>query len=505
MKLKFYFSLGLLIVLNCNIIYSLDAKIEQKKLEQENENIELYKKASIFQKTNNQTSNKDTKIQSKSKLKELNNLKTFTLYDILSIAYHKSSKFKSNIALHKKEIHETVGNISALFLPKIEANVRFTNQSSVKKDIDLNKDSQNSYSSQAGLTIQQSIFNFGKDVATARAKYNELLSNQAAFYKKEQEIISDIIAKYIEVQIAKEIYNASKTSLKNNTAIYESEKEKYKIGYSTLNELKIAESNYYNRISDENGKKLEYENSLINLNSFIEIENLEQKNLTLPNLPLNINLSYEKLEQDILNNNFDSIIAKHSKQSATENVKSVAGSLLPSISGQLSLDQTGDSNQNPNTKSFNASILVNVPIFNRGVEYAGIRAAHSASAAKRYAEFDTKKQVLINLKNLVNKFNNLQLQYKANEFSYNAAKISSKTAEEKYRLGQGSFIDFIRTQDIEYEREVALIKVKRDLVATWYSILSLRGKLTAKELNLDADIFKPEISFKKNSIMFIGF
>ena len=179
-------------------------------------------------------------------------------------------------------MHKGIGEISSLFLPSINARVAFQNgkndsSTTSLSDINLNNSPNNEVYRAVELTINQSIFNFGQDTLRAKATYNKILARQADFYIQEQKLINDIINKFIEFQINKELYEASKVSLENNMAIYKAEEAKYKLGYTTLSDLKTAESRYYNSVADENQKLMAYERSVMDLNFFTNIKNFKNK------------------------------------------------------------------------------------------------------------------------------------------------------------------------------------------------------------------------------------
>ncbi|MFO1130253.1 MAG: TolC family protein [Rickettsiales bacterium] len=488
MKLKYYFSLSILLMLNFNLTFA--------------------------EKQKNKIVTKEQSISIKNIESNVNNInldaKEFNLHDILSIAYLNSNQFKANIANYKAEMHKGIGEISSLFLPSINARVAFQNgkndsSTTSLSDINLNNSPNNEVYRAAELTINQSIFNFGQDTLRAKATYNKILARQADFYIQEQKLINDIINKFIEFQINKELYEASKVSLENNMAIYKAEEAKYKLGYTTLSDLKTAESRYYNSVADENQKQMLYERSIVDLNFFTNIKNFKNKKLILNKLPLDKKLNLEKLKEKVLNNNYEIIKAKYSLLASKNDAHSAVTGLLPNISGQLTAQEIDYTLNNQFSKSLKAGLIINIPIFNGGREYAGIRSAKSQAASARYSEFDIKNSQLNNTEILINQFNSLQLQYNSAEFSYKAAKISSKSAEEKYKLGQSSFIDFVVTQESEYKRQQELISIKKSLLTTWYQILFIQGQLTAAKLKLNAKIFKPNVELKKNSILLIGF
>ncbi len=186
--------------------------------------------------------------------------------------------------------------------------------------------------------------------------------------------------------------------------------------------------------------------------------------------------------------------ATHQIAAAEYAVKVGEGALLPTLSGNVQVNQQYESFFGiPGTRQFTAqaSGTLNVPIYQGGVEYASIR---QAKAQLREARFAADVQRDTARANVISSFAQLRTALTSittGRVAVRAAATALKGVRDEAQYGQRTTLDVLNAQQSLLNARVDLVSAQRDRVVSSYTALAAVGRLSAERLRLEAELYDP--------------
>jgi len=217
----------------------------------------------------------------------------------------------------------------------------------------------------------------------------------------------------------------------------------------------------------------------------------------------------EAMEQAVaraLENNPDLNAAREQQRVAEAAVDVAIGQLLPSLSVQgqyrVSRDEIGLGASNSSTAVL---AQLRVPIYQGGVEYAGIRQAKETRSKATFLVGDVERQV----RQALDTAWQAQLAARAAMISHEQQVGSAQMAYEGFaegvRAGERSTYDLLNSAQELLSARVSLAEARRQYYIATYQLLVAIGGLTARSLNLSVKLYDPQVHYDRDSHRWIGF
>ncbi|MEK6734352.1 MAG: TolC family outer membrane protein [Pseudomonadota bacterium] len=365
-----------------------------------------------------------------------------------------------------------------------------------------------SKSKQSSLNIQQNIFKGGQSLMAIQiAKYN-IESGRAQLLSTEQKIFVQTIQAYLSVIQTKEVIEVNKQNVKFYEQKYESVVQEVEAGIKKRSDLataKASKSNAQTLLAKATG---EYDTALATYNKVVGIpaDNLTEDKF-LSSLPAN---QLEFLQKS-LKDNPDLLNVLYQQKSADIAVLSNAAIMLPTVNIGGTLDRswaktTGLSTTTnpPTSNSKTVYVSVNVPIYQGGMEYSGIRKANAQAASLKYYVKNAKATVTQNTTQAWSAYIVNQESVKTANEAVNAAQIAVDGTQEEYREGVNTLSNLITAQENLYHYQLSLINAEQELELSKYNIISIMGRLNAKDLALPTKIYSVTKNYNKIKMKLIG-
>jgi outer membrane protein len=174
-------------------------------------------------------------------------------------------------------------------------------------------------------------------------------------------------------------------------------------------------------------------------------------------------------------------------------VKINEGSLLPTVTGQINVQQAWETNVQQLLQQFNASIVgqVTVPIYQGGQEYSLIRQSKETLGQQRISLDTARDQVQANVTQAWGQLEAAKAQIQATQAQVNSAEIALNGVREEARVGQRTTLDVLNAQQELVNARVALVTAQHDRVVASYSLLSAVGGLSVQGLGLKSSVYDP--------------
>jgi outer membrane protein len=198
--------------------------------------------------------------------------------------------------------------------------------------------------------------------------------------------------------------------------------------------------------------------------------------------------------------------ALHQVDAAQSAVKVAEGALLPTASVQGQVMQQYDVSGFPNYTQWNASIVgqINVPIYQGGAEYAGVRQAKEQLGQARLAVDSQRIAVRAAVATAWGQLQAARASIIAFQAAVKAAEVALNGVREEAKVGQRTTLDVLNAQQTLLNTRVQLVTAQHDRVVASYAVMAAEGRLTADGLGLGVVAYNPDIHYEQTKNRFIG-
>jgi outer membrane protein len=198
--------------------------------------------------------------------------------------------------------------------------------------------------------------------------------------------------------------------------------------------------------------------------------------------------------------------ALHQVDAAQSAVKVAEGALLPTASVQGQVMQQYDVSGFPNYSQWNASIVgqINVPIYQGGAEYAGVRQAKEQLGQARLAVDSQRIAVRAAVATAWGQLQAARASIIAFQAAVKAAEVALNGVREEAKVGQRTTLDVLNAQQTLLNTRVQLVTAQHDRVVASYAVMAAEGRLTADGLGLGVVAYNPDIHYEQTKNRFIG-
>ncbi len=157
----------------------------------------------------------------------------------------------------------------------------------------------------------------------------------------------------------------------------------------------------------------------------------------------------------------------------------------------------------PGTKQYSLTLSgqINVPLYQGGGEYSGIRQAKQQLGQVRMHASVQRNAVLAAV---VQAYSQLNAATAAVTFNEIAVKSAETALRGEAAFGQRTMLDVLNAQQALLKVRVDLVTAQRDRVVGSYAVLSAIGSLSAQTVDLDVVAYDPSVHFEQVKNKWIG-
>jgi outer membrane protein TolC len=367
----------------------------------------------------------------------------------------------------------------ALMLPSINASNSFSETTYG------NTSSEASERYSGGLSLSQSLFNFGTKINTLKQSDNTYNTAKQQRRQAKARIILDVHTFYYQYLKNSELFDIAGKDLELSKKQLDLVQNQYNLGaVSKTDFLKAsvrygtAKSSFLSReLSKKNSEKsLRFSMGLLNSDIPIIIEQKMDLILTVP--------TFDEAYSLMLSNSPDLSILDNQISGAQINVKKAWSSSLPSINMSIGMNA---SSADQITRTYfddnyikSANITLSIPIF------SGFRNRNSIQISKlQLDQAETrlsggKNSAKVSLYALINTLNNYQEIIPIQEEVLLSAEEDLKLAQQRYELGSASILVLLDAQLALIQASSSLVRTKYDAAIQVANLDDLLGTLDKK-------------------------
>ena len=346
-----------------------------------------------------------------------------------------------------------------------------------------------------GVVVSQSIFEGGSSLSKIKVAKNEILSQRSNLKNVEQEVFLEAIKLYADLATEKSNLKVKEKNVEVLKRQLELTKEQFEIGEVTLTDVSISEARFTLAES-------ELMESLNIINS-IKAKYLSIFGVSPTNPEIIIPLEEKQFDEENLiaegkNNNPKIRSVEFTLVSLKNEISSLKRKRLPSLKleAEAKINQ-GYFRTDSEREVLSAFAKVDIPIYQSGMASSKIR----ETKEKLFAQQELLKLETENLTaSIVSSKSSYDYSFSriiAYKKQIESNKIYLDGLKQEFQLGERTTLDVLDGEQELLESELDLIKAYKDYFISYYEVMFFIGKLNAKDLSLNVEIFDDEKNYNK--------
>ncbi len=349
--------------------------------------------------------------------------------------------------------------------------------------------------SNKGLTITQKLYDGGSSLSNLEVAKNEIFAQRFYLKNIEQEVFLDSIKLYADLATEKTNLNFIKKNVEFLVSQQELTKEQFEIGEVTLTDVSIADA----RLSLAESELLESTNKIISLSAkFSSIFGLKPNNPEVKLEIKSLNYDIETLKNDSKENNPKILNLMYLIKSTEKEIQSLKRKRLPSLKLEAEAKiNKGYFRTDSEREVLSAFAKVDIPLYQAGSAASKIREIKKKLFAQKELLKMESREIESNVVTSKSSFDYSLSRIKAYKKQIESNKIYLEGIKQELQLGERTTLDLLDGEQELLKSELDLVKAYRDYFIAYYEILFHLGKLNAKDLDLDVELFDDQSNFKK--------
>ncbi len=417
------------------------------------------------------------------------------IFEALSQTYKTNPTLQAQRA-NLRSIDENVAIAKSGYRPNISLSGSYTDA-----HVNSNVSAQDNDSKQSAVAakISQSLFSGFQTVNSVKSADSLVRSEQNNLFNVEQNVFLEASTAYLDVVRDASIVELQKNNEKLLKKRLDETEQRFNVGEVTRTDVSQAKARYSRAKAD----RISAEGTLeVSKAVFEKIIGEKPENLSEPE---NLNKFLPKTSDEALSyalsHNFAILQAKHYLNSKTYDVAVNNGALLPSVSLDGVASHTrGDIDlysDDVKTDNLEWGVNMTVPLYNSGETRAKIRQSKYLKWEAQEKVMEANRSVVSTVTSaweymLANKamIASIKDQVKANE-------IALDGVQKEEALGNRTILDVLDAYQELLNSNVEEVKARRDYYVSSMNVLLAMGKLSAKDLQLDVQLYNPKTYYKE--------
>jgi len=347
-----------------------------------------------------------------------------------------------------------------------------------------------------GVTVTQNLFNGFKTANSVRVAEFQVLSGREALRNTGQGVLLDAVTAYMNVIANQALVEAQRSNVAFLRETLNITRRRYDAGDVTPTDTAQAEARLSRGLADLNAAEVALETSRAVYAQVIG---------TLPGVlaPAQtvdrfVPRSRQGAIDTALRENPAVIAATYDVDVATATIGVAESSLLPQANVIGSINRSGDTDTNLDTKrSTQAGVVgqLNVPIYDGGLAASQTRQAKETAAQSRLVLEQVRTQARTAAISAWISSEGTKVALSAAEAEVKSADIALQGVRREAQAGQRTTIDVLNSQQDLTAARSRQILAQRDRVIASYTLLSAIGRLDVRTLGLNTPDYLPEVHY----------
>ncbi|MBT5941617.1 MAG: TolC family outer membrane protein [Rhodospirillaceae bacterium] len=416
-----------------------------------------------------------------------------TLSDALAAAYMNNPELLAARAALRSE-DEAVPQALANWRPNVSLSSGIDRTHTHLNTRTANRDQMRS-PRDASVSVSQSLFRGLRTIAGVNKAELDVKSARATLLAKEQDVLLSATTAYMAVVRDQAVLDLN---IKNEQVLQrqlEATQDRFRVGEITRTDVSQAEARVAGAAADRIQSEGNLNNSRANyLNVIGEVPGKLLAPTTLGTLPAGLDAATKAAMAD----HPDVVGLSYDEKAARENIKSVRGELLPTLSLAGSFARAWESSTNDSQLTTGkVGVDLTVPLYQKGSVYSRLRAAKQNAGESLLKLEDARRDARETAAKSWETLETAKARIKSFTAQIKAAEIALEGVQREAAVGSRTVLDVLDAEQELLDAKVNLVSANRDQVVASFQLQEAVGRLTAKNLGLQVKIYDPTTHYKE--------
>lgn len=344
--------------------------------------------------------------------------------------------------------------------------------------------------------VSQPVFSGFSTVNSVKAADRNVKAAQNNLANIEQNVLLSASTAYLDVVQNRAIVELQKNNEELLQKKLDETLERFKVGEVTRTDVSQARARHSQAVSDRIASEGTLQASIA---TYIELIGAEPTELTEPTQIKNlVPTSYDSALDVALKNSYTIKQAQHLYAARGYEVYANTGALFPTLTLDGSLSRNKSEQEAFDTTTDNAEwgVNLNIPLYTGGATRAKIRQSKYLKWQAQEGVLEAKRSVKAAVQSAWEYMKSNESQLKAIEAQINANAIALEGVQKEEALGNRTILDVLDAYQELLNSKVNDVKARRTYYVSAMNLLASMGKMTAKELKLDVELYDAEKHYK---------
>ncbi len=357
------------------------------------------------------------------------------------------------------------------------------------------------YNRSLTATISQPVFSGFRTINSVGSAKSYRKASYASLMATEQNILLEAAIAYLDVMRDEAIVKLQKNNERLLKKELDETKERFKVGEVTTTDVSQAEASYASaqsqRISAEGNleaSKAVYKQIIGEAPKDV-IDPKEIEKLFPESLDEATNYAKE--------HSYSLEIARHTLKAKKYDVSTNKGELLPSVNAYAQAGRIKSQNwaydKNPTNNAVEVGVNFSMPIYNAGMSRAKIRQSKYYRWQAQEDLQNTQDALYSNITSFWEYLSANKAKIKSVNAQIKAYQVALNGVREEEALGNRTVLDVLNQYQYLLNSEVEEVTTRHDYYVAGLNLLQTMGKLTAKDLKLNVDLYDANAKYEETS------
>jgi len=347
----------------------------------------------------------------------------------------------------------------------------------------------------ASLSIVQPIYRGGRTLAQTRQAENQVRAERARLWSQEQVIFLSTATSFMDVLRDQAVLQLTLSNEQRLTRQLEATQDRFRVGEITRTDVFQAEA----RLARATADRIDAEGGLeASRATYRNVVGEVPGQLERPAVPLDLPGDLLEAIDSASTNNPNVISSEFDTEAARDTIDLVRGELLPVLQLEGRATRSLEtSSEDSHVDNYEATLNLNVPLYQQGIVYSRLRAAkQNVIQNRRLLDQERRDAVEAatrgwnDLQSARAQVNSFQKQVEANE-------VALEGVEREASVGARTVLDILDAEQELLDSQVSLVRAQRDELVAIYQLKTALGELTARRLGLPVDLYDPEAHYNE--------
>jgi len=338
------------------------------------------------------------------------------------------------------------------------------------------------------LTVNQPLFRGGATRANTNRAENQVMAQRATLIGSEQTAFTNAVSAYVAVIQGTQVLALNINNEQVLSRQLQATRERFRVGEITRTDVAQAEA----ALAGATATRQTADGDLqVARSAFQQVIGETAPNRLGEPQPLRLPVrTIDDARGLAASNNPAVIAALFNDAAARDNFDVQYARLMPNLSLQGSVSRNEDVQaKDLTTKVGQVLMVLSVPLYQGGAEYAAIRQARQQQQQTRQQVDDARRQAIQQVTQAWNTYVTARATIDSTREQIRANEIALEGVQREAIVGSRTTLDVLNAEQTLLISRVNLVRNLSNLINASYTVAAAAGRLTARDLNLNVPLY----------------